>query len=86
MNWKKTKTVHNTTVCQVQILNFEFFELVFYLAAANVFSKGAIDKIWSQVEKASYYYSAGFFLTTEGGPTAVEKVGKHASEAGKTYN
>jgi len=59
--------------------------LVANLAAANVYSKEAIDKIWSQVEKASYYYSAGFFLTTEGGPTAVEKVGKHASEAGKTY-
>jgi adenosine kinase len=59
--------------------------LVANLAAANVYSKEAIDKVWSNVEKASYYYSAGFFLTTEGGPTAVEKVGKHASEAGKTY-
>lgn len=59
--------------------------LVANLAAANVYSKEAINKVWANVEAASYYYSAGFFLTTEGGPTAVEKVGKHASEAGKTY-
>lgn len=59
--------------------------LVANLAAANVYSKGAIDKVWSNVEAASYYYSAGFFLTTEGGPTAVEKVGKHAGDANKTY-
>jgi adenosine kinase len=49
------------------------------------YSKEAIDKVWASVEKASYYYSAGFFLTTEGGPTATEKVGQHAADANKCY-
>jgi len=59
--------------------------LIANLAAANVYSKSDIEETWKCVDEAKYFYSAGFFLTTEGGPTAVEKVGTHAAESGKCY-
>lgn len=58
--------------------------LVANLAAANAYSKDAIDQVWGSVETAKYFYSSGFFLTTDGGPTAVEKIGKYAADNGKT--
>lgn len=59
--------------------------LVANLSAANVYQAKDIDKVWDAVEKAQYFYSAGFFLTTEGGPQALEKIGNHCLEHNKTY-
>jgi len=74
-----------TGTCAVVITNSgKDRSLVANLAAANVFQEEGIDNIWEDVEKAQYYYSAGFFMTTEGGPKAMARVGKHAAENNKT--
>jgi len=61
--------------------------LVANLAAANKYSVDAIKAKEAQdlVNKAQYYYSAGFFLTTDGGPTAISEVAAHASANNKTF-
>jgi len=59
--------------------------LVANLAAANVYQESDIEQVWDDVQQAQYFYSAGFFLTTEGGPKALEKIGKHCVEKSKTY-
>lgn len=73
-----------TGTCAVVITDTVHRSLVANLDGANVYSKTAIDEVWKDVEAAQYYYSSGFFLTTDGGPTAIEKIGKYASAANKT--
>ena len=72
-----------TGTCAVLITNNNR-SLVANLSAANTYK---IDHLkqpenWSIVEKASIYYSAGFFLTVS--PDSMIEVGKHAVEEGKT--
>lgn len=59
--------------------------LVTNLEAANHFTIEHLEKPdnWAVVEDCQVYYSAGFFLTVC--PAAMIKVGKHASENGKTF-
>lgn len=58
--------------------------LVANLSAANTYKIDHLKQSaqWSVVEKASIYYSAGFFLTVS--PDSMIEVGKHAVEEGKT--
>ncbi|XP_033127320.1 adenosine kinase-like isoform X2 [Anneissia japonica] len=55
------------------------------LAAANCYTIEHLEKTenWAYVEKASFYYSAGFHLTVN--PKAMLKIAKHAFENKKTY-
>jgi len=59
--------------------------LVANLAAANVYQESDINDVWEEVKNASYFYSAGFFITTEGGPKALEKIGQHCIDNEKCY-
>ncbi|CAI9743284.1 adenosine kinase-like isoform X2 [Octopus vulgaris] len=55
------------------------------LAAANCFKESHLDKEenWELVEKAKYFYIAGFPLTVC--PSAILRIAKHASENNKTF-
>jgi len=57
--------------------------LVAYLAAANAFSKEHIDKEdnWALVQKAQFFYMAGFPLTVS--PPTMLKIAQHAAENDK---
>jgi adenosine kinase len=59
--------------------------LVAYLAAANAFSKDHIDREenWALVQKARFYYMAGFPLTVS--PPTMLKIAEHAAENDKTF-
>ncbi|KAK6170623.1 hypothetical protein SNE40_018973 [Patella caerulea] len=59
--------------------------LVANLAAANCFTESHLDNAdnWSLVEKAQYYYCAGFPLTVC--PAAMLRIAKHANEKNKTF-
>lgn len=57
--------------------------LVTDLGAANHFTPDHLDKHWSQVENASFFYVGGFHLTVS--PEAIAKLGKHAQETGKPF-
>jgi len=59
--------------------------LVANLAAANVWQESDYDLVKENIEQAQYFYSAGFFLTTEGGPKTLEKIGQHCAAKNKTY-
>lgn len=58
--------------------------LVANLSAANTYPKTHLieKEQWSVVEKASIFYTAGFFLTVS--PDSMVTVGEHASAQGKT--
>lgn len=73
------KSEHPTGRCAVLITGHER-SLVTKLDAANHFTIDHLDKSenWEVVEKATVYYSAGFFITVS--PESMLKVGKHASE------
>ncbi|KAK3737355.1 hypothetical protein RRG08_036759 [Elysia crispata] len=57
--------------------------LVANLAAANCFSEDHLDDVqnWEQVEKAKFYYFAGYPLTVC--PAAMLRIAKHAAEKNK---
>ncbi|CDF32837.1 probable adenosine kinase [Chondrus crispus] len=58
--------------------------LVANLSAANTYPKEHLDdkEQWAVVEKASIFYTAGFFLTVS--PQSMLAVGEHAAAEGKT--
>jgi len=76
------KTPTGTAACLVTGNNRS---LIANLAAANCFSKDHIDdeKNWAVIEKADFFYIAGFPLTVC--PPAILKVAKHACEKKKTF-
>lgn len=75
-----------TGTCAVVITkNGKARSLVANLAAANVWQQSDLDQVWDDIQQAQYFYSAGFFLTTEGGPKTLEKIGQHCVEKNKTY-
>ncbi|XP_071952965.1 uncharacterized protein [Antedon mediterranea] len=53
------------------------------LAAANCYTTKHLDKNWDQVERASFFYSAGFHLTVN--PDAMLKIAQHSYDEKKTY-
>ena len=57
--------------------------LVSNLAAGKFFDHTKLEK--AKMEKAEYFYSAGFFLTTKGGPEALKILGQHAIQNNKTF-
>ena len=59
--------------------------LVAYLAAANAFKQEHIEKAenWALVQKARYYYMAGFPLTVS--PPTMQKIAEHAADNDKTF-
>lgn len=59
--------------------------LVANLSAANTYKIDHVKETqqWSVVEKASIYYSAGFFLTVS--PESMLAVAKHSADEGKTF-
>lgn len=55
-----------------------------YLGAANKFKKEHVTKHWTEVEKATIYYSSGFHLTVS--PDSMLEMAKHSSQhPEKTY-
>ncbi|KAH8954997.1 hypothetical protein BDL97_08G111300 [Sphagnum fallax] len=73
-----------TGTCAVLVVGGER-SLVAYLSAAAKFKVDHLQKpeIWALVEKAQYFYSAGFFLTVS--PESIMLVAKHAAATGKTF-
>jgi len=73
-----------TGTCAVLVRDRER-ALIANLSAANLFNAKHLSTpaVWSAVEAAGIYYSAGFFLTVS--VEALEKVGKHAAEANKLF-
>nr|KAG5713900.1 hypothetical protein BaRGS_024527 [Batillaria attramentaria] len=59
--------------------------LVANLAAANCFTEDHVDvpANWKLVEKAQFYYTAGFPLTVS--PSSMMRLARHANETGKTF-
>jgi adenosine kinase len=59
--------------------------LIANLGAANHYSKDHLfqPENWELVEKAKFFYIAGFFLTVS--PESIVSVGKHAAENNKTF-
>ncbi|XP_076459767.1 uncharacterized protein LOC143292942 isoform X2 [Babylonia areolata] len=59
--------------------------LIANLAAANCFTEQHLDDPanWKLVEKAQFYYSAGFPLTVS--PASMLRMARHSKEKGKTY-
>jgi len=72
----------NTGTCAVLVTGKER-SLVANLAAANHFKRTHFDvkENWDIVEKASFYYIAGFFLTVS--PESILEVAKHAADNNK---
>eukprot|EP00457_Paulinella_chromatophora_P005091 gb/GEZN01005105.1/.p1 GENE.gb/GEZN01005105.1/~~gb/GEZN01005105.1/.p1 ORF type:complete len:568 (+),score=66.68 gb/GEZN01005105.1/:67-1770(+) len=78
-------STEGTGTCACLILDHER-SLVTQLKAANNYQTSHLDSpaIWQGVvEKAQYYYIAGFFLTVS--PTAIMQVAKHSHEKKKTF-
>ncbi|XP_073391897.1 adenosine kinase-like isoform X2 [Physcomitrium patens] len=73
-----------TGSCAVLVVGDER-SLVAYLAAAGMYKIEHMRKseTWALVEKAQYFYSAGFFLTVS--PESLMLVAKHAAATGKTF-
>jgi adenosine kinase len=71
-----------TGTCAVLVLNKER-SLVTSLAAANAYKKDHFDSahIQAVVEKAQYFYSAGFFLTVS--PPTLMAIGEHCAKTNK---
>ncbi|RYR04388.1 hypothetical protein Ahy_B06g084108 isoform D [Arachis hypogaea] len=59
-------------------MSFETMSLVANLAAANCYKSEHLKRPenWALVEKAKYYYIAGFFLTLS--PDSIQLVAEHA--------
>jgi len=57
--------------------------LVANLAAANLFTEDHVDKVenWALVDKASFVYIAGFFLTVS--PPSIMKIARHIAKTNK---
>lgn len=72
-----------TGTCAVLITG-ENRSLVANLSAANTYPKAHLmeNDQWSVVERASIFYTAGFFLTVS--PDSMVAVGEHAAAQGKT--
>lgn len=73
---------HPTGKCAVLITGQDR-SLVTKLDAANHFTVDHLEPNWPVVEKASAFYSSGFFLTVC--PDAMVKVAKYAVENKKTF-
>ena len=60
--------------------------LVANIAAANSYSIEHLlqPENWALVEKASYYYIAGFFQTVS--PESILSIAKHSAEKGKVFS
>ncbi|KAG0599647.1 hypothetical protein M758_12G168600 [Ceratodon purpureus] len=73
-----------TGSCAVLVVGGER-SLVAYLAAAGMYKVDHLRKPenWALVEKAHYFYSAGFFLTVS--PDTLMLVAKHAAATGKIF-
>jgi adenosine kinase len=57
--------------------------LVANLSAANNFKVSHVEKHWSVVENAKFFYSSGFFLTVS--PESILKVGQYAAQSNKLF-
>ncbi|XP_071959922.1 uncharacterized protein [Antedon mediterranea] len=53
------------------------------LAAANYYTNKHLDKNWDQVQKANFFYSAGYHLTVN--PEAMLKIAQYSNGEKKTY-
>lgn len=73
-----------TGTCAVAITGHHR-SLVANLASANDVTLAHTKKNMNVVEQAKVYYSAGFFVTHEGGQQSSDLVSKHAVENEKTY-
>lgn len=73
-----------TGTCAALLCNYHR-SLCAHLAAANLYDKEHLDQpeTWALVEKAKYYYIAGFFLTVS--QESIIEIAKHAAENGKTF-
>ncbi|KAJ7542565.1 hypothetical protein O6H91_09G000900 [Diphasiastrum complanatum] len=73
-----------TGTCGVLVVGGER-SLVANLSAANCYKVDHLKQpeIWALVEKAKFFYIAGFFLTVS--PASILLVAKHAAEKGKTF-
>jgi len=77
-------TEEDTGLCAAMI-NGSDRSLCASLAAANLYKIDHLKKPenWAFVEKAKFYYVAGFFLTVS--PESMLAVGEHAAQNGKTF-
>lgn len=73
-----------TGTCAVCVVGGER-SLVANLSAANCYKSEHLKRpeIWSIVEKAKYYYIAGFFLTVS--PESIQMVAEHAAAKSKVF-
>ncbi|KAL8145834.1 hypothetical protein AgCh_003837 [Apium graveolens] len=73
-----------TGTCAVCVVGGER-SLIANLSAANCYKSDHLKKAenWSLVEKAKYYYIAGFFLTVS--PESIQLVGEHAAAKNKVF-
>ncbi|KAK1355479.1 Adenosine kinase [Heracleum sosnowskyi] len=73
-----------TGTCAVCVVGGER-SLIANLSAANCYKADHLKKPenWSLVEKAKYYYIAGFFLTVS--PESIQLVGEHAAATNKVF-
>lgn len=73
-----------TGTCAVCVVGGER-SLVANLSAANCYKSEHLKRpeIWSIVEKAKYYYIAGFFLTVS--PESIQMVAEHAAAKNKVF-
>ncbi|KAK1403128.1 hypothetical protein POM88_002733 [Heracleum sosnowskyi] len=70
----------------VPLMKIEFFRsLIANLSAANCYKSDHLKKAenWSLVEKAKYYYIAGFFLTIS--PESIQLLGEHVAATNKVF-
>ncbi|KAL8093242.1 adenosine kinase 2-like [Apium graveolens] len=73
-----------TGTCAVCVVGGER-SLIANLSAANCYKSDHLKKPenWSLVEKAKYFYIAGFFLTVS--PESIQLVGEHAAATNKVF-
>ncbi|GMN39160.1 hypothetical protein TIFTF001_008390 [Ficus carica] len=74
-----------TGTCAVCVVGGER-SLVANLSAANCYKSEHLKRpdIWALVEKAKYFYIAGFFLTVT--PDSIQLVAEHAAENNKVFS
>ncbi|XP_069123805.1 uncharacterized protein [Argopecten irradians] len=85
VNFKHQNTTKEPTGTCAVIVTGANRSLCANLAAANCFTEDHLDveENWKLVEKAQYYYIAGFPLTVC--PAAILRIAKHSGEKGKTF-
>uniref|UniRef100_A0A0C9RS19 Adenosine kinase n=1 Tax=Wollemia nobilis TaxID=56998 RepID=A0A0C9RS19_9CONI len=73
-----------TGTCAVLVVKGER-SLIANLSAANCYKSDhlKLPENWALVEKAKFFYIAGFFLTVS--PDSIQLVAEHASKTGKTF-